>query len=205
MAILLDSVAPLVKMISLGSAPIKSATCCRKRNADLRPRDKTQRIHHSKAPFSRIHRRASKGPQAALLPPPSTAASRLRYGRSFPQRTAALPAGPARTHPPGALGGGLALPSVRVGAGVRVPVAAGQMPVTVGPYGQSQPSCFDRVKMGFVMGFAVGMAAGALFGTFSCLRIGMRGRELMGGVGKTMMQSGGTFGTFMAIGMGIRC
>nr|XP_020638097.1 reactive oxygen species modulator 1 isoform X1 [Pogona vitticeps]XP_020638099.1 reactive oxygen species modulator 1 isoform X2 [Pogona vitticeps] len=80
-----------------------------------------------------------------------------------------------------------------------------KMPVTVGPYGQSQPSCFDRVKMGFMMGFAVGMAAGALFGTFSCLRIGMRGRELMGGVGKTMMQSGGTFGTFMAIGMGIRC
>lgn len=33
----------------------------------------------------------------------------------------------------------------------------------------------------------------------------MRGRELMGGVGKAMMQSGGTFGTFMAIGMGIRC
>uniref|UniRef100_A0A663E0W1 Reactive oxygen species modulator 1 n=1 Tax=Aquila chrysaetos chrysaetos TaxID=223781 RepID=A0A663E0W1_AQUCH len=76
------------------------------------------------------------------------------------------------------------------------------MPVTVGPYGQSQPSCFDRVKMGFMMGFAVGMAAGALFGTFSCLRIGMRGRELMGGVGKTMMQSGGTFGTFMAIVLG---
>uniref|UniRef100_A0A8D2EC83 Reactive oxygen species modulator 1 n=1 Tax=Theropithecus gelada TaxID=9565 RepID=A0A8D2EC83_THEGE len=43
------------------------------------------------------------------------------------------------------------------------------MPVAVGPYGQSQPSCFDRVKMGFVMGCAVGMAAGALFGTFSCL------------------------------------
>lgn len=39
----------------------------------------------------------------------------------------------------------------------------------------------------------------------SRFRIGMRGRELMGGVGKTMMQSGGTFGTFMAIGMGIRC
>ncbi|XP_064888747.1 reactive oxygen species modulator 1 isoform X1 [Columba livia] len=96
--------------------------------------------------------------------------------------------------------------TVRAGSGER----SGQrrrseMPVTVGPYGQSQPSCFDRVKMGFMMGFAVGMAAGALFGTFSCLRIGMRGRELMGGVGKTMMQSGGTFGTFMAIGMGIRC
>ncbi|KAG7270225.1 hypothetical protein CRUP_013942 [Coryphaenoides rupestris] len=35
--------------------------------------------------------------------------------------------------------------------------------------------------------------------------VGMRGRELLGGVGKTMLQSGGTFGTFMAIGMGIRC
>lgn len=47
-----------------------------------------------------------------------------------------------------------------------------QMPVAVGPYGQgqSQPSCIDRVKMGFMMGFAVGMAAGAMFGTFSCLR-----------------------------------
>ena len=28
MAMLLDSVAPLVKMISLGSAAIRSATCC---------------------------------------------------------------------------------------------------------------------------------------------------------------------------------
>ncbi|XP_020390915.2 reactive oxygen species modulator 1 isoform X1 [Rhincodon typus] len=85
------------------------------------------------------------------------------------------------------------------------PSAGFTMPVTVGPYGQSQPSCFDRVKMGFMMGCAVGMAAGALFGSFSCLRLGLRGRELLGGVGKTMMQSGGTFGTFMAIGMGIRC
>ncbi|CAJ0941140.1 unnamed protein product [Ranitomeya imitator] len=85
-------------------------------------------------------------------------------------------------------------------------VPADRMPVAVGgPYGQSQPSCFDKVKMGFMMGFSVGMAAGALFGTFSCLRFGMRGRELVGGIGKTMMQSGGTFGTFMAIGMGIRC
>ena len=41
--------------------------------------------------------------------------------------------------------------------------------------------------------------------SLSLFRVGMRGRELMGGVGKTMMQSGGTFGTFMSIGMGIRC
>lgn len=49
-------------------------------------------------------------------------------------------------------------------------ISPAQMPVAVGPYGQAQPSCFDRVKMGFMMGFAVGMAAGAMFGTFSCLR-----------------------------------
>ncbi|XP_056667769.1 reactive oxygen species modulator 1 isoform X1 [Monodelphis domestica] len=51
------------------------------------------------------------------------------------------------------------------------------MPVAVGPYGQSQPSCFDRVKMGFVMGCAVGMAAGALFGTFSCLSFILQDRD----------------------------
>ncbi|CAD7677478.1 unnamed protein product [Nyctereutes procyonoides] len=61
------------------------------------------------------------------------------------------------------------------------------------------------MKMGFVMGCAVGTVARALFGTFCCLRIGMCGWELMGGIGKTMMQSGSTFGTFIAIGMGIRC
>ncbi|KAF4012697.1 hypothetical protein G4228_004289 [Cervus hanglu yarkandensis] len=77
------------------------------------------------------------------------------------------------------------------------------MLVAMGPYGQSQPSCFNCMKMGFVMGCSVGMAAGALFGTFSCLRMGMWGRELMGSIRKTMMQSDSTFGTFMAIGMGI--
>ena len=33
----------------------------------------------------------------------------------------------------------------------------------------------------------------------------MRGRELLSNVGKTMVQGGGTFGTFMAIGSAIRC
>ena len=32
------------------------------------------------------------------------------------------------------------------------------------------PSCFDRVKMGFMMGFCVGMGSGALFGGFTALR-----------------------------------
>lgn len=36
-------------------------------------------------------------------------------------------------------------------------------------------------------------------------RYGMRGRELINNVGKAMIQGGGTFGTFMAIGTGIRC
>ena len=33
-----------------------------------------------------------------------------------------------------------------------------------------QPSCFDRVKVGFGIGFAVGMSSAALFGTYSALR-----------------------------------
>lgn len=49
------------------------------------------------------------------------------------------------------------------------------------------------------------MASGALFGGFSALRYGLRGRELVNNVGKVMIQGGGTFGTFMAIGTGIRC
>ncbi|OQV25900.1 hypothetical protein BV898_00043 [Hypsibius exemplaris] len=70
---------------------------------------------------------------------------------------------------------------------------------------QQQPSCYDRMKLGFGIGFCVGMASGAPFGGFGALRAGFRGRELIQHVGKTMMQGGGTFGTFMAIGTGIRC
>jgi len=78
--------------------------------------------------------------------------------------------------------------------------------VPAGAYGHQQgPSCYDRVKLGFMMGFSVGMATGALFGGFTALRYGLRGRELLNNVGKVMMQSGGTFGTFMSIGAGIRC
>ncbi|XP_064124408.1 reactive oxygen species modulator 1-like [Loxodonta africana] len=79
------------------------------------------------------------------------------------------------------------------------------MPVPMGPYGQSQPSCFGHLKMGFVMDCTMGMVAGALFGTFSCFRMGMWGQELMGGIEKTMSQRGSTFGTFTAMGMGILC
>ncbi|XP_070495367.1 reactive oxygen species modulator 1 [Chironomus tepperi] len=80
------------------------------------------------------------------------------------------------------------------------------MPVPSNAFQQgSQPSCFDKMKYGFTIGFCVGMASGALFGGFSALRYGLRGRELVNNVGKVMVQGGGTFGTFMAIGTGLRC
>ncbi|XP_008689030.1 reactive oxygen species modulator 1-like [Ursus maritimus] len=78
------------------------------------------------------------------------------------------------------------------------------MPVAVGPYRQSQPTCFNHMKMGFMMGYAVCMAAEVLLGTFSCLRIGMWGWKLMGSIRKIMMQTDVIFSTFMAIRMGIQ-
>ena len=73
------------------------------------------------------------------------------------------------------------------------------MPVAAGGGGGSGGSCFDRVKMGFMMGMGVGMASGLLLGGFSGLRYGLRGRELVGQVGQVMLQGGGSFGTFMSI------
>ncbi|CAH3157967.1 reactive oxygen species modulator 1-like [Pocillopora verrucosa] len=68
-----------------------------------------------------------------------------------------------------------------------------------------QPSCFDRVKVGFMIGFAIGMSSAALFGTYSAFKYGLRGRELVSSVGKIMLQGGGTFGVFMSVGTAIRC
>lgn len=67
------------------------------------------------------------------------------------------------------------------------------------------PTCFDRIKFGAMIGFAVGVSTGAIFGTFTGLRYGLRGRELLSQLAKVMLQTGGTFGMFMAIGSGIRC
>ncbi|KAF7271773.1 reactive oxygen species modulator 1 [Rhynchophorus ferrugineus] len=77
--------------------------------------------------------------------------------------------------------------------------------VPSGVYSQQGPSCFDKMKMGFFLGFCVGMASGALFGGFSALRTGLRGKDLVNTVGKVMLQGGGSFGTFLAIGSGLRC
>ncbi|CAI2732815.1 unnamed protein product [Schistosoma spindalis] len=65
------------------------------------------------------------------------------------------------------------------------------MPIAPNTYGGvSQPSCLAKVKFGFLMGFCVGVATGAIFGGFSCLRYGLRGRELIQTVGKGMFQGG---------------
>ena len=32
-----------------------------------------------------------------------------------------------------------------------------------------QPSCFDRMKLGFMIGFAVGISSAGLFGTYSAV------------------------------------
>merc|ERR1719370_406569 len=65
------------------------------------------------------------------------------------------------------------------------------MPVPQGAmHGGGQPSCFDRVKMGFMMGMCVGMASGGILGGFGALRMGMRGSELIQNVGKVMVQGG---------------
>lgn len=80
-----------------------------------------------------------------------------------------------------------------------------KMPVPQGRIGVQGPSCFDRVKLGFMMGACVGMASGFMLGGFSAWRTGLRGREFFHTVGKIMLQGGGTFGVFMGIGSAIRC
>ena len=79
------------------------------------------------------------------------------------------------------------------------------MPAVAPQGGQGGGSCFDRAKTGFMMGMTVGMVTGAVFGGFGALRMGLRGRELISETGKLMLQGGGTFGTFMSIGVAIRC
>ena len=67
-----------------------------------------------------------------------------------------------------------------------------------------KPSCFQQVKTGFFVGMAVGAGIGVIFGTFGALRMQLKGRELIYGLGKTIGQTGFTFGFFMSIGQAIR-
>lgn len=43
------------------------------------------------------------------------------------------------------------------------------MPAVSGVY-QTAPSCWDRIKLGFMIGASVGMASGVIFGGYSVLR-----------------------------------
>lgn len=71
--------------------------------------------------------------------------------------------------------------------------------------GQAGQSCFDKIKMGFGMGFVIGASTGFLFGGFQAFRYGLRGRELVTTLVKSMGQAGGSFGVFMAVGTALRC
>ena len=57
------------------------------------------------------------------------------------------------------------------------------MPIPAGAGGHGGPSCFDRIKLGFLMGCCVGMGSGMLFGGFTAFRYGLRGSELIRQVG----------------------
>uniref|UniRef100_A0A0K0DUH6 Reactive oxygen species modulator 1 n=1 Tax=Strongyloides stercoralis TaxID=6248 RepID=A0A0K0DUH6_STRER len=78
------------------------------------------------------------------------------------------------------------------------------MPVVGSGIG-GQQSCFDKIRLGFVMGAAIGGSIGLLLGGFGGFRMGLRGSELLKQVGKTAAQSGGSFGVFMSVAQGIRC
>ncbi|CAK5070486.1 unnamed protein product [Meloidogyne enterolobii] len=66
-------------------------------------------------------------------------------------------------------------------------------------------SCFDKLKMGFLMGCMIGGSTGVIIGTFTTLRAGLRGREAFRQIGKVAAQMGGSFGVFMTVAQGIRC
>ncbi|VDK67505.1 unnamed protein product [Cylicostephanus goldi] len=42
-----------------------------------------------------------------------------------------------------------------------------------------QPTCFQKIRLGFMMGCMIGGATGVLIGGFAGLRMGLRGKELL--------------------------
>ncbi|CAJ0585942.1 unnamed protein product, partial [Mesorhabditis spiculigera] len=71
--------------------------------------------------------------------------------------------------------------------------------------GGNDVSCFQKLRMGFMMGMMIGGATGVLLGGFAAFRGGLRGKEMLTAMGKTAVQSGGSFGVFMAVAQGLRC
>ncbi|VDO40203.1 hypothetical protein V3C99_012606 [Haemonchus contortus] len=81
------------------------------------------------------------------------------------------------------------------------------MPVAAvgGVPGGHQPTCFQKIRLGFMMGCMIGGATGVLIGGFSAFRMGLRGKEMLIQTGKIVAQSGGSFGIFMSVAQGLRC
>ena len=68
----------------------------------------------------------------------------------------------------------------------------------------NKPGCLQHVKTGFLMGALVGSGIGVIFGTWGAIKMKLKGRELVYGLGKTIIQTGSTFGFFMSIGQAVR-
>uniref|UniRef100_A0AC35F220 Reactive oxygen species modulator 1 n=1 Tax=Panagrolaimus sp. PS1159 TaxID=55785 RepID=A0AC35F220_9BILA len=71
--------------------------------------------------------------------------------------------------------------------------------------GHQGPTCFQKLKMGFMMGAMIGGATGVLLGSFAAWRMGLRGTEMVKQIGKVAGSSGGSFGVFMTVAQGLRC
>ncbi|VDO72103.1 unnamed protein product [Heligmosomoides polygyrus] len=75
------------------------------------------------------------------------------------------------------------------------------MPVAAveGVPGGHQPTCFQKIRLGFMMGCMIRGATGVPLGGFLAFRMGLRGREMLIQIGKIVTQSGGSFGIFMSM------
>ncbi|VDN50967.1 unnamed protein product [Dracunculus medinensis] len=79
------------------------------------------------------------------------------------------------------------------------------MPVPQSHLSTGQPTCWQKLKLGFMMGAVIGGATGVVLGSFGAYKMGLRGKEFLTQVGKIAAQSGGSFGVFMMVAQGIRC
>ncbi|PVU97004.1 hypothetical protein BB561_000831 [Smittium simulii] len=68
----------------------------------------------------------------------------------------------------------------------------------------SEPSIFDKLKLGFLMGSTVGACLGTLIGVYATMKTGPGPRGYLASIGQYALGSGATFGFFMSIGSVIR-
>lgn len=64
--------------------------------------------------------------------------------------------------------------------------------------------CLNKMFIGAQMGAALGLSFGAVFGTYSVIRAGVRGREGIHVVGRSMLQTSGVVAGFLAVATGFR-